>query len=64
MRELDYLLLPFYEKHIEGLSSEDLELLSEILNLSDPELHALLVSELDLIPSKFKPIISKIKFTV
>jgi succinate dehydrogenase flavin-adding protein (antitoxin of CptAB toxin-antitoxin module) len=63
MRELDYLLLPFYEKYIDTLSEGSLEILSEILNLTDPDLHQLLVSDIGQVPEKFRPIISKIKYS-
>jgi antitoxin CptB len=63
MRELDYLLLPFYEKYIDTLTEDGLEILSEILSLTDPDLHQLLVSDIDQVSERFRPIVSKIKYS-
>jgi len=39
MRELDAVLLPFVERHLDGLSEEDKARFDALLNLSDPELY-------------------------
>ncbi len=61
MRELDYILRPYFDSHIDELDDASLQNLKEILDLPDPDLHYLLVTENIQIPEQFEKIILDIR---
>jgi len=60
MKELDFVLDRYLERHFDAASADEIALLDELLDLQDPNLFGILF-EIESTPERFAPLAAKIR---